>query len=113
MKMRRRLCSNPDAKGEKMTVTLELPPDLEVELSVRAAERGQAVPDYLLTLAEADVYGEIEMSEAEREEEIALLQERIQDRLSGDKGILLEDYWVGVLAKREARAHQPSPKQAV
>ncbi len=95
-----------------MTVTLELPSDLESEISTRAAERGQAIPDYLLTLAEEDVYGEIEMSEAERQEEIALIRERIQDRLSGDKGILLEDYWAGVLAKRQACASQQSAQQS-
>ena len=36
-----------------MTVTLELPPNLEVELSSRAAQNGQALPDHLLVLAEA------------------------------------------------------------
>ena len=75
-----------------MTVTSELPPDLENELSVRAAEHGQAVPGYLISLVEADVYGELEMSELKREEEVLLVQERQQDRLSGDRGVLLEDY---------------------
>lgn len=95
-----------------MTITLELPPDLEAELLMRAAALGQAVPDYLVTLAEADVYGEPEMPEAERQAEIALVQERQQDRLSGDKGILLEDYWAGVLAKRKSRDSQHQAKQA-
>ncbi len=54
-----------------MTITLELPPDMESEIPAWAAERGQAVSHYLLTLAEADVYGEIEMSEAERQKETA------------------------------------------
>ena len=95
-----------------MTVTLELPPDLEVELSERAAQRGQAIADYFLTLAEEDLYGLVEMSVKEQEEVAAVLHERMQDRLAGDKGILLEDYWVEVMAKREARAHQQAPSQA-
>ena len=87
-----------------MTVTLELPPDLEAKLSERAAQRGQAIQDYFLTLAEEDLYGLAEMSVEEQEEVAAILQERIADRLAGDKGILFEDYKAGVLAKRKARA---------
>ena len=94
-----------------MTVTLELPPDLEAELSERAAQRGQAITDYFLTLAEEDLYGIAKMSVEEQEEVAAVLHERMQDRLAGDKGILLEDYWAEVTAKREARAHQQTSKQ--
>lgn len=89
-----------------MIVTLELPPDLEADLSKRAAQRGQAITDYFLTLAEEDLYRVAEMSAEEQEEVAALLHERMQDRLVGDKGILLEDYHADVLAKRKARADQ-------
>ncbi len=95
-----------------MTVTLELPADLEADLSERAAQRGQAIQDYFLTLAEEDLYGMAEMSAEEQEEIAAVLHERMQDRLAGDKGILLEDYWAEVMAKRKARPHQQTPKQA-
>ncbi len=95
-----------------MTVTLELPPDLEVELSVRAAERGQAVPDYLLTLAEADVYGEIEMSEADRQEVIVIIQQELEGLHAGDKGILLEDYRAEVMAEYHRQKQYASQLQA-
>lgn len=48
-----------------MTVTLELPPDLETELPKRAVQRGQAIQDYFLTLAEEDLYSLAEMSAEE------------------------------------------------
>ena len=95
-----------------MTVTLELPPDLEADLSKRAAQRGQALTDYFLTLAEEDLYEIAEMSAEEQEEVAALLHERIQSRLAGDKGILLEDYRADVLAKRKARVDQQAHKSA-
>lgn len=33
-----------------MTVTLDLPPDMEAEISEEAAEQGQELPDYLLSI---------------------------------------------------------------
>ena len=72
-------------------------------LEERAARSGQAVPDYLLALTGAALYDEWH-SEEDPKEETAILKERIKDRLSGEKGILLEDYWSGVLAKRQDRA---------
>ncbi len=96
-----------------MTVTLELPPDLEPEIAARAAERGQAVPDYLLTLAEADVYGEIEMSEEEREEVIAIIQQELEGLHAGDKGMLLEDYRAEVMAEyHRQKQHSSQPQDA-
>ena len=94
-----------------MTVTLTIPPDMQPLLEERAARSGQAVPDYLLALTGAALYDEWQ-SEEDREEETAILEERIQDRLSGEKGILLEDYWSGVLAKRQDRANAPAPEMA-
>ena len=89
-----------------MTVTLELPPDMEADLSERAAERGQAIQDYFLTLAVDDLYIFAEMSAEEQQEVVKVLQERQHDHASGEKSILLEDWWAGVSAKREARANQ-------
>ena len=91
-----------------MTVTLDLPPDLEAELSERAAQRGQAIQDYFLTLAEDDLYGLTEMSLEEQAEVAVVLRERIADRLAGDRGIPFEDYKASILAKRKARADQQS-----
>lgn len=82
-----------------MTVTLELPPDLEAELSERAAQRGQAITDYFLTLAEEDLYGMTEMSAEEQEEVAAILEEEIAGVHSGDQGMLLEDYRAEVMAE--------------
>lgn len=82
-----------------MTVTLELPPDLEAELSERAAQRGQAITDYFLTLAEEDLYSMTEMSAEEQEEVAAILEEEIAGVHSGDQGMLLEDYRAEVMAE--------------
>ena len=95
-----------------MTITLELPPEMEADLSERAAERGQAIQDYFLTLAEEDLYGLMEMSPEEQQEVSAILEERIADRLAGDKGILFEDYKVGILAKRKAETDQRTYESA-
>lgn len=38
-----------------MTVTLELPSEIETEVSEKAAQKGLAVPDYLLTLVKEDI----------------------------------------------------------
>ena len=82
-----------------MTVTLELPPDMEAELSERAAQRGQAITDYFLILAEADLSGEIEMSEAEQKEVAAIIEQGLAELHAGDKGMLLEDYRAEVMAE--------------
>ena len=82
-----------------MTITLELPPDLEAELSERAAQRGQAMSDYFLTLAEEDLYGMAEMTAQEQEEVAAILEEELAGVHSGDQGILLEDYRAEVMAE--------------
>ncbi len=86
-----------------MTVTLDIPQNMEAVLTEKAAQQGQTVNDYLLALVETGLYEEYEMSEQEREDEAVILQTRMQDRQSGDKGILLEDYWAGVIRKRQAR----------
>ena len=79
------------------TVTLELPPDMGAELSERAVWRGQAITEYSLTLAEADWHGKSELSEAEREEEIAVIQQGLEELHAGNKGILLEEYRTAVI----------------
>lgn len=77
-----------------MTVTLELPPEMEVQLSERAAIFGQALPDYLLTLAEADIQGGYELSE----EEITIINEGLAELHAGDKGISLEEFHAEMMA---------------
>jgi hypothetical protein len=106
--MRRRLCSNSDAKGEKkMTVTLELPPDMEAALSAKAELYDLTLSDYLFSLLEADMDEGYSMTV----EEIAIVKERLAEVEAGDKGILLEDYWAEVMAKREVRSGQQAPQQ--
>ena len=41
-----------------MTVTLTTPNDMQSLLEEKAAQHGQAITDYLLMLAEADLYDE-------------------------------------------------------
>ena len=83
-----------------MTVTLEIPAEIESVLSAKAELFGLALPEYIFSLCEAaaDDYYSLSL------EEISTVQERIADREAGDKGILLEDWRTEVLAKREARA---------
>jgi len=94
-----------------MTVTLDIPASLEPLFQEKATQRGQALPDYILSLAEAGLYAEADLSEEDwqteedRAEEVVIVQERMADRIAGDKGISLEDYRVEVMAKREARRH--------
>lgn len=91
-----------------MIVTLDIPPDLEPLLQEKATQRGQALPDYLLSLAEADLYDDDWQTDEDREEEIAIIQQGLADLRAGDKGMLLEDYRAEVMAKREARKQQQS-----
>ena len=48
-----------------MTVTLEIPAEMEAQLCERAAKRGQTVTDYLMTLAESEDYFSIYEWESE------------------------------------------------
>ena len=82
-----------------MAVTLELPLDMEAELTERAAERGQGIQDYFLTLAEEDLYGLAKMSAEEKKETSAILEEELARVHSGDLGMLLEDYRAEVTAE--------------
>ena len=82
-----------------MTITLELPPDMEAELTERTAERGQGIQDYFLILAEEDLYGLAEMSAEEKKETSAILEEELARVHSGDLGMLLEDYRAEVTAE--------------
>ncbi len=95
-----------------MTVTLNIPSDMEPLLQEKAAQRGQAIPDYLLTLTEAALYEDWQSAE-EREEEIAIIEQGLAELHAGDRGILLEDYRAEVMAKREARAYQQMPEMSV
>lgn len=89
-----------------MTVTLEIPPDMEAILSVKAELYDLTLPDYLFSLLEADMHEGHSMTV----EEIAVVK-RLAEAETGDKGILLEDYWAEVMAKREARSDQQVPQQ--
>lgn len=90
-----------------MNVTLDIPPDTEARLREKATRHGQALPDYLLTLAESDVFEERDRTDAEDqadfEEATAAIREALADFDAGDRGILLEDYRAQIRAKPLAR----------
>lgn len=77
-----------------MTVILELAPDAEVKLNDRAARRGQTVADYLLTLSEWEDYDDLSLSE----EEIAIVNQGLDELRAGDKGISLEEFHEEMMA---------------
>ena len=85
-----------------MTVTLEIPAEMEPQLCERAARRGQTVTDYLMTLAESEDYFSIYEweSETDRAETIAIIGSELRDiHVGGDLGMFLEDYRAEVTAK--------------
>ena len=90
-----------------MTITLEVPPEMEAQLCERAAKRGQTVTDYMMTLAESEDYFSIYEweSEADHQEAIAVIEQELEDlHAGGDKGMLLEDYRAEVMAEYHAQA---------
>jgi hypothetical protein len=87
-----------------MTITLEIPAEMELVLGAKAERFGLALPEYIFSLCEVAADDDYSLSL----EEISIVQERITDREAGNKGILLEDWWAEVLAKRAARADQLS-----
>ena len=88
-----------------MTVTLEIPPELEAQLCDRTTRRGQSVSDFLMTLAESEEYYYLHEweDEAERQEITAVIEQRLADVEAGDKGILLEDFHSEMLTRIEER----------
>ena len=88
-----------------MTVTLEIPPEMEAQLCDRATRRGQSVTDFLMTLAESEDYYYIYdwEDEAEHQEVIAVIEQRLADVEAGEKGELLEDFHEDMLARIEER----------
>ena len=82
-----------------MTITLEIPAEMEVQLCDRAARRGQTVTDYLMSLAESEDYFTIYdwEDEADHQEAIAIIEQGLAELHAGDKGMLLEDYRAEVM----------------
>ncbi len=85
-----------------MTVTLEIPPEMEVVLTAKAELFGLALPDYLFSLLETNVDDEYSMTV----EEIASVQEGLAELHAGDKGMLLEDFRAEMTAKMERMKQQ-------
>ncbi len=85
-----------------MTVTLELPPDMEAVLTAKAELFGLALPDYLFSVLEADTDDEYSLTV----EEIASVQEGLAELHAGDKGILLEDFHAEMMTKMERLKQQ-------
>ena len=86
-----------------MTVTLELPPNMEVVLSAKAKLFGLALPDYLFSVLEAETDTEYSLTA----EEIASVQKGLAELHAGGKGIPLEDFRAEMTAKMERMKQQP------
>ena len=71
-----------------MTVTLEIPSAIEAVLDAKAKLFGLALPDYLVSVLEANVDEEYSISV----EEIASVQQALAEGDGGDKGMLLEEF---------------------
>ena len=78
-----------------MTVTLEIPPEMETILSAKANLFGLPLSDYLFSLLEADTDNDYSLSV----EEIASVQQGLADIKAGDKGISLEEFKAEMEAK--------------
>ncbi len=78
-----------------MTVTLEIPPEMEAVLSAKAKLFGLSLSDYLFSLLEADTDDDYSLSV----EEIASVQQGLADIEAGDKGISLEEFKAEMEAK--------------
>ncbi len=85
-----------------MTVTLEIPPEMEVVLTAKAELFGLALPDYLFSLLETNVDDEYSLTV----EEIASVQEGLAELHAGDKGMLLEDFRTEMTKKMERTKQQ-------
>ena len=70
-----------------MTVTLEIPSEIEAVLSAKTEVQGLALPDYLLSLCEADADEDYSLSA----EDIESIQQGLEELHAGDKGISLEE----------------------
>lgn len=97
-----------------MTVTLEIPAEMETQLCERAAHRGQTVTDYLMSLAESEDYFYIYdwEDEADHQEVIATIEQGLAELHAGDKGMLLEDYRAQVTKDSAQATKDSGPKEA-
>ncbi len=71
-----------------MTVTLNIPPEMEAVLSAKAELFGLSLPDYLFSLLETETDDHYSLSV----EEIASVQQGLAELEAGDKGISLEEF---------------------
>ena len=85
-----------------MTVTLEIPAELEKVLSAKANLFGLALPDYLFSVLEANTDDEYSLTV----KEIASVQEALADRKMGNKGISLEELDERMKVNKERRNQQ-------
>ena len=92
-----------------MTITLEIPAEMETVLGAKAKLFGLALPEYVFSLCETatDDYYSLSV------DEIAGVQEALADIEAGDKGISLEDFDKEMQAKMEQRKRQQQRPQQV
>ncbi len=81
---------------------------MEAELSERAAQRGQAITDYFLTLAEADLYGEPELSEQERKKRMLFFKSASRIACPGIKAFSLK-----IIGRGFWQSARPAPFSAL
>ena len=86
-----------------MTVTLEIPAEMESVLSAKAELFGLALPAYVFSLCEADADENYSLTV----EEIASVQQGLAEIKAGDKGISLEDFDKEMTAKMEHLKQHP------
>lgn len=91
-----------------MTVTLDIPPDMEAVLSKKAELFGLDLPEYLFSLAEADVDEYYSLSV----EDIESVQQGLAELAAGDRGISREKFDAQTMASREQRLRQQSAEAA-
>lgn len=91
-----------------MTVTLQIPPDMEAILSRKAELFGLSLPEYLFSLAEADTDDDYSLSP----EDIESVQQGLAEIAAGDRGISLEEMRAEMMATLEQRKKQPDIEAA-
>ena len=92
-----------------MTVTLEIPAEIESVLSAKAELFGLALPEYIFSLCEMATDDEYSLSV----EEIASVQQGLAEIESDEPGMLLEDYRAEVMAEYHRETAEVMAKRGV
>jgi len=91
-----------------MTVTLEIPIEVESAIRARAEQYDLPLSDYFISLYKADVEEDYSLSP----QEIIIIQQGLEELRAGNKGILLEDLRFEVNAEHLRKKQQGSVVRA-